>query len=98
MEVEVSGLGSRRGINNKIESILKRDWESVEVAFENKKVQSNATNEFKSKRDKFQSTRFSSQLPNLPVPVEAGFQLMVLFKSNILSRFSVTFINQESNG
>ena len=55
MEVEVSGLGSRRGINNKIESILKRDWESVEVAFENKKVQSNATNEFKSKRDKFQS-------------------------------------------
>ena len=55
VEVEVSGLGSRRGINNKIESILKKDWESVEEAFESKQVQSNATNEFKSKRDKFQS-------------------------------------------
>jgi DNA sulfur modification protein DndC len=55
VEVEISGLGSRRGINNKIESILKKDWESVEEAFEVKQAQSNATNEFKSKRDKFQS-------------------------------------------
>ena len=55
IEVEVSGLGSRRGINNKIEGILKKDWESVEEVFESKQSQSNATNEFKSKRDKFQS-------------------------------------------
>ena len=55
VEVEVSGLGSRRGINNKIENILKRDWESVEEAFESKQAHSMATNEFKSKRDKFQS-------------------------------------------
>ena len=55
IEVEVSGLGSRRGINSKIEGILKKDWESVEEAFESKQVQSNATNEFKSKRDSFQA-------------------------------------------
>ena len=55
IEVEVSGLGSRRGINSKIEGILKKDWESIEEAFESKQVQSNATNEFKSKRDSFQA-------------------------------------------
>ena len=55
IEVEVSGLGSRRGINSKIEGILKKDWESVEEAFESKQVQSSATNEFKSKRDDFQA-------------------------------------------
>ena len=30
VELSVSGLGSRKGIRNKIESILKRDWESLE--------------------------------------------------------------------
>src|SRR5882672_5211914 len=35
--------------------------------------------------DKFQSTRFSSQLPNLPVPVDSGFQFTVLFNSTIRS-------------
>ena len=29
--------------------------------------------------DRFQSCRFSSQLPKRPVPVLAGFQVMVLF-------------------
>src|SRR6185312_11358052 len=49
-------------------------------------------------RLKFQSTIFSSQLPNLPVPVEAGFQLIVLFSSIILSFTAVVFINHASNG
>ncbi|PCH58901.1 MAG: DNA phosphorothioation system sulfurtransferase DndC [Burkholderiaceae bacterium] len=30
VELSVSGLGSRKGIRNKIENILKRDWESLE--------------------------------------------------------------------
>ena len=42
-------------INSKIESILKKDWESVEEVFENKHAHSTATNEFKSKRENFQS-------------------------------------------
>ncbi|SVA88365.1 uncharacterized protein METZ01_LOCUS141219, partial [marine metagenome] len=55
LEVEVSGLGNRRGITNKIESILKQDWESVEVVFDKKIKNDNATNTFKNKRDHFQS-------------------------------------------
>ncbi len=49
-------------------------------------------------RDKFQSTRFSSHLPNRPVPVDAGFQLIVLFSSIILSFMAVVLINHESIG
>ncbi|RYD82447.1 MAG: hypothetical protein EOP53_03700, partial [Sphingobacteriales bacterium] len=52
----------------------------------------------KRERLKFQSTRFSSQLPNLPVPVEAGFQLMVLFSSIMRSLKAVVLMNQASNG
>src|SRR5258705_4569437 len=49
-------------------------------------------------RLKFQSTIFSSQLPNLPSPVDFGFQLMVLFNSTILSLIAVVLINHASNG
>ena len=52
IEVESSGLGSRRGISNKIESMLKKDWDSIENVFESKKITTDATNEFKSKRGK----------------------------------------------
>src|SRR5437667_6463161 len=45
-------------------------------------------------RLRFQSTMFSSQLPNRPSPVDFGFQLMVLFNSTILSFRAVVFINQ----
>ena len=55
LEVEVSGLGNRRGITNKIESILKQDWESVEVVFDKKINNDNTTNTFKNKRDDFKS-------------------------------------------
>src|SRR5690606_26079489 len=49
-------------------------------------------------RDKFQSTRFSSQLPNRPVPVDSGFQFMVLLSATILSFRAVVLINHESSG
>ena len=48
--------------------------------------------------DKFQSLAFSNQFPNLPSPVDFGFQLILLFKSYIVSLNSETLINQESNG
>src|SRR6056300_892451 len=52
----------------------------------------------KRERLRFQSLRFSNQFPKRPVPVEAGFQLMVLFNAIIWSFFSVDLINQLSNG
>ena len=52
----------------------------------------------KRERERFQSTKFSNQLPNLPSPVDFGFQLMVLFKSIILFLQSVVFTNQLSIG
>src|SRR6185312_1268412 len=52
----------------------------------------------KRERDRFQSTIFSSQLPNRPVPVDSGFQLIVLFNSIILSFIAVVRMNQESSG
>src|SRR6185437_2473296 len=52
----------------------------------------------KRERERFQSTRFSSQLPKRPVPVDSGFQLMVLFSSTILSFTAVVRINQLSSG
>jgi len=55
LEIEVSGLGNRRGITNKLESILKQDWGSVEEALEHRIQANNEVLEFKEKRDKFQS-------------------------------------------
>src|ERR1035438_7429915 len=52
----------------------------------------------KRERDRFQSTRFSSQFPNRPVPVDSGFQLIVLFSSIIRSLCAVVFMNHESRG
>ena len=49
-------------------------------------------------RLKFQSTRLSSQLPNRPVPVDSGFQLIVLLSSANRSFTAVVRINQLSNG
>src|SRR3990167_5863412 len=46
----------------------------------------------KRERERFQSTKFSSQLPKRPVPVDAGFQLMFLFNSIILSFRAVVLI------
>ena len=48
--------------------------------------------------DRFQSLALASQFPNLPSPVDFGFQLIVLLSSTSLSFLSVTFINQESKG
>ena len=48
--------------------------------------------------ERFQSLAFESQLPNLPSPVDLGFQLIVWFSSFNRLFFSVTLINQESNG
>ena len=52
----------------------------------------------KRERDRFQSFKFSNQLPKRPVPVASGFQLMVLFNSIIRSLAAVDLINHESNG
>ena len=49
-------------------------------------------------RERFQSFRFSSQLPKRPVPVDSGCQLMVLFSSNIRSFLAVERMNHESSG
>ena len=49
-------------------------------------------------RERFQSLAFFNQFPKRPSPVDFGFQLIVSFRSNILSFISVTLINQESNG
>ena len=52
----------------------------------------------KRERDRFQSFRFSSQLPKRPVPVLSGFQLMLLLSSTIRSLHAVERMNQESSG
>src|SRR5699024_43581 len=49
-------------------------------------------------RERFQSTRFSNQFPNLPVPVDSGFQLIVLFSATSLSFTAVVLMNQLSKG
>src|SRR6187200_3314384 len=49
-------------------------------------------------RDKFQSLAFFNQFPKRPSPVAFGFQLIVSFKSNILSLTLVISMNHESNG
>lgn len=55
LEIEASGLGSRRGITNKIESTLKQDWGSIEDLVD-RRVESNAHMlEFKQKRGEFQN-------------------------------------------
>ena len=52
----------------------------------------------KRERLKFQSLRFSNQLPKRPVPVDSGCQLMVLLSSTIRAFAAVSFINQLSSG
>ena len=49
-------------------------------------------------RDKFQSCKFSSQLPKRPSPVDFGFQLIVLFSSINFSLAAVVWINHERSG
>ena len=49
-------------------------------------------------RLRFQSTMFSSQLPNLPSPVDLGFHWMVLLSSTIRSLMAVVLMNHASNG
>ena len=48
--------------------------------------------------ERFQSFALFSQLPNLPSPVDFGFQLILLFKAINSSLFSVTLINHEFKG
>ena len=55
LEIEGSGLGNRRGVTNKLESILKQDWGSMEEALDRRIQANNEVLEFKEKRDKFQS-------------------------------------------
>ena len=52
----------------------------------------------KRERERFQSFRFSSHLPNRPEPFVSGFQLMVLFSYTILSLQAVERMNHESSG
>ena len=52
----------------------------------------------KRERERFQSLRFSSQLPKRPVPVDSGCQLIVLLSSAMRSFFAVERINHESRG
>ena len=46
--------------------------------------------------ERFQSFAFDSQLPNLPVPVDLGFQLIDSLSFLSFSFSWVTLINQES--
>ena len=48
--------------------------------------------------ERFQSFALESQLPNLPSPVDLGFQLIDPLSFVKTSLFSVTLINQESRG
>ena len=48
--------------------------------------------------ERFQSFADFNQFPNLPSPVELGFQLISLFRLNILSDKSLTLINHDSMG
>ena len=49
-------------------------------------------------RDRFQSWMFSSHWPKRPVPVDSGFQVMVLFSSTIWSLTAEALMNQASRG
>ena len=49
-------------------------------------------------RLRFQSLRLSSQLPNRPVPVDSGFQLMQWLSSDMRSLLAVLRMNQLSSG
>jgi DNA sulfur modification protein DndC len=55
IEVDASGLGNRRGINNKIESVLKQDWDDLGDVLESRIKANNEVLEFKQKRDRFQA-------------------------------------------
>jgi hypothetical protein len=52
----------------------------------------------KRERERFQSFRLSSQLPKRPVPVDSGYQLMVLLSSLMRSLQADDLMNQESSG
>ena len=52
----------------------------------------------KRERERFQSLRFSSQLPKRPVPVDSGCQWMVLLRATISCFFAVSRMNHESRG
>ena len=55
IEVEVSGLGNRRGLTDKIEKVLRQDWGNLEDAFSDRLKSNNAINEFKNKREDLQA-------------------------------------------
>ena len=52
----------------------------------------------KRERERFQSFRFSSQLPKRPEPVDSGCQPMVLLSYTMRSFFAVERMNHESSG
>jgi len=54
IEVDVSGLGNRRGINKRIENILRQEWDGLDSAIENKITSNHSTLEFKNQRERFQ--------------------------------------------
>ena len=49
-------------------------------------------------RLRFQSWMFSSHWPKRPVPVDSGFQVIVLFRATISSFTAVVLMNQASRG
>jgi len=55
IEVDVSGLGNRRGLNKKIENILRQDWTGLDSAIESKIANNHSTLEFKNQRERFQA-------------------------------------------
>ena len=55
IEVDVSGLGNRRGLNKKIENILRQDWTGLDSAIESKIANNHSTIEFKNQRERFQA-------------------------------------------
>lgn len=55
LEIEVSGLGSRRGIRNKLESLLNRDWTTLEEVMVGHEEQDSSGEIFKQKMENFES-------------------------------------------
>ena len=49
-------------------------------------------------RLRFQSWMFSSHCPKRPVPVDSGFQVIVLLRATIWSLTALALMNQESSG
>jgi DNA sulfur modification protein DndC len=54
LEIAVSGLGSRRGIRSKLESLLKQDWDTLEDAMANNIDSHSSTDLYSQKREELE--------------------------------------------